>query len=234
MTIPQQPATPSNAPAAGDPQQPTQPAQPTQPQGAAPQAGQPATGQQPPAQQQPTPQSGQQPGATPGDEPLGAAGLKALQDEREARKALEKQLNALKPLADLLGNNAPTGDGKSDLDKLTERIEAAEKAAAEERMARWRLEVAGEKGLTPQQAARLAGATREELAADADALLALFPQQAAGQQQQQQPGTPKPDPTQGSRGAGSDIDARIAEAEKNGKVSEAIALKAQKFAATQK
>src|SRR5690606_40101172 len=60
-----------------------------------------------------------------GDQPLGEAGLKALQKEREARKALERQLAELAPLkqlADLLGGKS-TGDAKTDLERLTERME---------------------------------------------------------------------------------------------------------------
>ncbi|WP_282203885.1 hypothetical protein [Kitasatospora fiedleri] len=67
----------------------------------------------------------------------------------------------------------------------TQRLQA-EKDAAEQRAAQAQadaaaatrralvLEVAGMKGLTPAQAERLRGATREELDADADALKSLF------------------------------------------------------------
>jgi hypothetical protein len=43
------------------------------------------------------------------------------------------------------------------------------------------LEVAAEKGLTPAQSARLQGSTKEELEADADALLSMFGNAGAGQ-----------------------------------------------------
>lgn len=63
---------------------------------------------------------------------------------------------------------------KSEAQKLEERATNAEtKAAAAERTLA-RLEVAFEKGLTPAQAKRLVGDTREELSADADELLDTF------------------------------------------------------------
>ena len=130
-----------------------------------------------------------------GDQPLGEAGLKALQKEREARKALERQLAELAPLkqlADLLGGR-PTGDAKTDLERLTERMDQYERQITEERIARWRAEVAAEKGLSPALAERLRGSTKEELAADADVLLALVPAQPPG------PRNPMPDPSQGVR-----------------------------------
>lgn len=61
---------------------------------------------------------------------------------------------------------------KSELEKLTERAAAAEARAAQIELANIRNEIALEKGLTPSQAKRLVGGTREELASDADELLA--------------------------------------------------------------
>lgn len=163
----------------------------------------------------------------PDDQPLGAAGLKALQEERDARKALEKQLAALAPLqklADALGTGTPAAGGKSEVDLLNERFAQHEKTVAEERSARWRAEVAHEKGLSPAQAARLAGSTREELLADADSLLALFPTTPAT------PGTPRPDPSQGARGgAAVTLDARIAEAQAKGDWRTVISLQNEKL-----
>ena len=64
--------------------------------------------------------------------------------------------------------------------RSAEALTAAEKRAqAAERQALL-LEVAVDKGLTPKQAKRLAGNTREELQADADEFLASLPK-AAGQ-----------------------------------------------------
>jgi hypothetical protein len=169
-------------------------------------------------------------GTPPDDKPLGPGGERALAAEREARKALEKQLADLAPLKELAaamaGGQKPPA-GKSDVDLVNERIAELERTANDERAARWRLEVAAEKGLTPQQAARLAGATRDELAADADALLALFPSAPAG------PRTPAPDPSQGARGGqpGPDLQAQIAEAKAKGDFKTAIALERTKLQA---
>lgn len=160
------------------------------------------------------------------DKPLGPNGEKALQAERDARKELEKQIAALSPLqaiADALGAKNPA-DAKSELEQLNERLSNHEGELAREREARWRAEVAHEKGMTPEQALELRGTTREELVAHADRLAALFPTTAPGT-----PGTPRPDPTQGSRGA-VDIDAQIKDAEAKGNVQESIRLKQIKFA----
>jgi hypothetical protein len=77
---------------------------------------------------------------------------------------------------------------KTETQKLTERAEAAEKAAADLASTHMRSEVALEKGLTAKQAKRLVGSTREELEADADDLLADL-----------KPGRPKGDLEQGHR-----------------------------------
>jgi hypothetical protein len=140
------------------------------------------------------------PADPPPDEPLGPPGIKALQEEREARKALERQIAELAPLrklAEAFGAGTPTAGGKSEVELLSERFAEHERQLGEERQARWRAEVAAEKGLTPAQAARLRGGTREELVADADDLLTLFP---AAPAQPTHPAGPRPDPSQGSRG----------------------------------
>ncbi|RAO26481.1 hypothetical protein PSN13_06509 [Micromonospora saelicesensis] len=85
---------------------------------------------------------------------------------------------------------------KSEAEKTAERLTAAEQRAAEAELRATRLEVAHEKGLTPAQAKRLVGATREELAADADEILRDFPTTPAAPERK----VPKPDPSQGSRG----------------------------------
>lgn len=61
---------------------------------------------------------------------------------------------------------------KSELEKAQARADAAEKKALETELAALRASVALEKGLTPSQAKRLVGASREDLEADADELLA--------------------------------------------------------------
>jgi hypothetical protein len=167
------------------------------------------------------------------DKPLGEAGLKALAEERAARKALEQQVAALQPLtklAEALGVQPGGKAGKTDIEALTERIAAQEKRATEAEMRAVRLEVAAAKGLTPAQAARLQGATREELDADADALKELFPTApGAGNGT----GTPAPDPSQGARGGANDLKAAIVAAQQKGDVKESIRLK-QVLAAQQR
>jgi hypothetical protein len=192
------------------------PSTPAVPAGATPPAAAPTTPETPPAK----PEDG-----------LGDAGKKALQAEREARKALEQQIGELKPLLDFVqqirGGLAVPESQKTEADKLTARLAEVEKTASEERMLRLRLEVATEKGLTPAQAARLAGTSKEELTADAEALLTLFPAAAAPPAT---PGTPRPDPSQGVRSAGPpSLDALIAEAESKGDTRAAIQLKARKL-----
>lgn len=165
------------------------------------------------------------PAPPPDDRPLGPAGEKALAAERDARKALEKKLAPLEQfLAALQPAGTPQG-GASEVELLQQRFAEHEKTLADERAARWRAEVAHEKGLTPQQAARLQGASRDEFAADADALVALFPTAPAG------PRNPAPDPSQGARGGqpGPDLDAQIGEAKKAGDFWRAAALERSKL-----
>nr|PZN38089.1 MAG: hypothetical protein DIU59_15555 [Pseudomonadota bacterium] len=64
--------------------------------------------------------------------------------------------------------------GEATLKQLREQLEAAQKRAGEAEGKLLRMEVAAAKGLTPAQARRLQGATREELEADADELLETF------------------------------------------------------------
>ena len=117
------------------------------------------------------PQGGQQQEQKPatGDQ-LGEGGLKALQAERDARKAAEKALAErearLKELEDA---------DKSEEQKRQERLEALEKSEAEKAATLaakdamlLRYEIAAAKGIDLKAAARLQGATREEIEADAD------------------------------------------------------------------
>jgi hypothetical protein len=106
------------------------------------------------------------------------------QKAREQEKRAKDNADAAKRLGEIEDAQ------KSETQKLTDRAEKAEKRAdeAEGRLAR--LEVALDKGLTPSQAKRLVGNTREELEADADELLADIGK-ATG------PRAPQPDPNQG-------------------------------------
>lgn len=144
--------------------------------------------------------------------------LADLAKERDARKALEARFEKL---GEAFGVSKPE-NGKTDIDQLTERLSKHEEELATERQARWRAEVAHEKGLTEAQAARLQGTTRDELASDADSLKELFTAAPAAS------GTPKPDPSQGARGP-VDLNAQIAAAEKEGDHKLAIRLKSQQL-----
>lgn len=127
---------------------------------------------------------------TTGADALGDAGKKALDAMKAQRNAAQTELKkaqaALKEIEDR---------GKSEAEKVAERLAVAEKTAAEATAKALRLEVAAAKGLTAKQAARLVGATREELEADADELLADFPATPATPTK----ATPKPDPSQGPK-----------------------------------
>lgn len=85
---------------------------------------------------------------------------------------LRKRLRELEPLAAKAKELEDAN--KSDTEKLTERVTAAEKEAGTTRTELMRLRVGMRKGLTEKQAARLVGATVEELEADADELLESF------------------------------------------------------------
>jgi hypothetical protein len=90
---------------------------------------------------------------------------------------------------------------KTEIQKANERAEAAEKLAATHETSALRLSVAFEKGLTPAQAKRLVGSTRDELEADADEVLKDFPATAS---------RPRGDVGQGSRGKPAPADPRSA------------------------
>lgn len=155
----------------------------------------------------------------PATDGLGEAGKKALAEERAARKALEQQIKELqdrdpvKAIAEAIGLKPSDAKG----DDLAATVKQMQQQMRDAELRAIRLEVAADKGLTPQQAARLQGATREELAADADSLKALFPTPT--------PGTPAPDPSQGARGGANDLEARLKAAQEKGDTREAIRLK---------
>lgn len=134
--------------------------------------------------------------APPADQPLGPAGLKALQAEREAREALEKELAPLKQLAAALsGGKAPAG--KSEIELINERLASQDKVIADQAVELLRSAVATDKKLTAEQAAELRGGTREELIAHADRLIAAFGK-AAEPIDPRRPGM-RPDPAQGAQ-----------------------------------
>ncbi len=90
------------------------------------------------------------------------------QKAREQEKRAKENAAAASRLAEYEDRD------KTEAQRLAERAEAAEKRAAEVEGRALRLEIAAEKGLTPAQAKRLVGSTREELESDADDLLENF------------------------------------------------------------
>ena len=118
---------------------------------------------------------------------LGEAGKRALAAERDARKAAEK--SATEALAKL---QQIEDEKLSELEKAQKTATEASARLAEIEATSLRQKVALDKGIPAALVARLQGATEEELAADADALLGLM----------NAPRTPAPDPGQGPRGNG--------------------------------
>jgi hypothetical protein len=112
---------------------------------------------------------------------LGEAGQKALAAERKRAATAERAAKAQqKQVDDLTAQLRQYEDAKkTDLDKLTDRATAAETTAASATAKLLRYEIAARKKLPAEWAARLQGATAEELEADADQLL-----EALGTQQQ--------------------------------------------------
>lgn len=104
------------------------------------------------------------------DEQLGEGGKKALQAERTARKKLEDEIKALRPLAKAAKD---AEDSKKDeVQRLTEQLATLTKERDSATLTNARYKVALDKGLSLTRAKRLVGDTEEELAADADELLA--------------------------------------------------------------
>lgn len=129
--------------------------------------------------------------------------VNAIVQERVAR--LKEQYDDYDQLkAELDRFKKAESESKSEAEKLAERVKAAEDAAAAiaqkleaaEQKA-LRMEVAAAKGLSEAQASRLVGSTREELEADADALIEAFKPAGDGPRQQPavnlKPGTNNPD-----------------------------------------
>lgn len=123
------------------------------------------------------------------DDALGEAGKKALNAEREARKEAEKRLKELDARVKEFEDRDKTEQERAQehLERLTGDLDAtrASLAAAELNLAR--VEVAHAKGIPTELVPRLRGETREELEADADALLEIV-----GKREAEAPRKPKP------------------------------------------
>lgn len=117
----------------------------------------------------------------PAEKPLGPNGEKALADERAARKAAEKSATELKARLDKI-----EAANLSDLERAQKSAQEAQ--AQLERVTRENLRnsVALTKGVPADLAPFLSGNTEDELAAQADTLLARL----------NAPTSPRPDPTQ--------------------------------------
>lgn len=153
-----------------------------------------------------------------GDADLGDAGKKALQREREARKAAEKARTEAEAKVKEFEDR-----DKSELDKANERAAELEKTAAQAQAEALRYRIAAKNEISDEDAEIfLTGTDEDTLTKQAERLVALRGEQAA-------PRAPKPDPSQGSRGP-VDLDAQIAEAEKKGDVRASIRLKQEKAA----
>ncbi|WP_346536955.1 hypothetical protein [Micromonospora sp. DPT] len=128
-------------------------------------------------------------------------------EERKARRALEAKLAEFEKAEQV----------KAEAEKTeAEKRAAAEQRAEQAELRALKFEVAAEKGLTPAQAKRLVGSSREELEADADDILATFPTAPAQTERK----APKPDPSQGAR----------SESGKGGSVAAGASLYQQKHA----
>jgi chromosome segregation ATPase len=105
----------------------------------------------------------------PFDPERAAAKIKKANDEA---RSLRQRLKELEPLAQEAERKREAD--KTEAERTAQHVAALEARAQEAEARAARLEVAAEKGLTPAQAKRLVGTTREELEADADELLATF------------------------------------------------------------
>lgn len=161
------------------------------------------------------------PAATePFDSERAKADLAKRNRENQALRARLKELEPLAQRAQELDDAA-----KSDAQRATEALTAAEQRATAAEGELLRLQVAAEKGLTAAQAKRLVGKTRDELLADADDFLASLPQAPTTRTPVEalrpgaSPQTPEPS-----------LDDRIAAANKAGNWREVLALQNQKLA----
>lgn len=123
------------------------------------------------------------------------------QRSRENERKAKENADAAKRLADIEDKD------KSEQQKLSEKVAAAEKRAAEAEASVLRRDIAATKGLPAGMADRLRGTTQDEIEEDADALLKTLKDAGGG---------PKAvDLKQGDRGGdagGNDVDAWIRKA----------------------
>lgn len=120
----------------------------------------------------PTPDPEPDPDPKPGevfDEERAKAKIAKANSEAQGLRKRLKELEEKASKLDELENAS-----KTEQQKLTEQVAALEARAAKAEADHLRLSVGAEKGLSPAQARRLLGTTKEELEADADELLTSF------------------------------------------------------------
>lgn len=121
-------------------------------------------------------------------ESLGESGIKALQAERDARKAAEKELAALKAASEAREK------------ELTQQLSEATTAKKAAEAAQLRASILISKQVPERLAGYVTGATKEELEACADKVLTDFapPQNKEPAADTTAPLGPRPDMTQGT------------------------------------
>lgn len=110
------------------------------------------------------------------DDSLGDGGKKALDSERAARRAAEKQIKDLASKVEKFEDSQRTEDERRQHELEKARAEVEEAHKAREVLERKLLvsEIAARKGIPPQMASRLQGATAEEIEVDADEMKKLL------------------------------------------------------------
>lgn len=98
------------------------------------------------------------------------------QDAREDALAQVQEVTVERDELQKVVDDKTAPDAKAELEKAQTKAAKAEDEAKKATARADRLEVAMEKGLTPAQAKRLVGETKEELEADADEILETFGQ----------------------------------------------------------
>ena len=143
----------------------------------------------------PAASAGEQEPASGGDEQLGEPGKKALTAEREANRQLRSDLTDLQKRLKDYEDRDKTAEQKQaeHLTELEQQAATAKSSLAEKDALLLRYQVAAEKGLDLSAAERLRGATKEEIAADADDWISTW---GTGKTPTRQP---VPDPGQGPR-----------------------------------
>lgn len=94
--------------------------------------------------------------------------------DRIVRERVKRERDKYADYDDLKTKAGEADKSKSAMDQLLEKVSGLEERATKAERVALRADVAQAKGLTPAQAKRLQGSTKEELEADAEELLAMF------------------------------------------------------------